>query len=225
MNQQVPTIRLIAIGDIHGCYDSFKTIVEEKIKLKKTDKLILLGDYIDRGTQSKEVVDYIIKLQDQNYDVIALLGNHESLLLNAYENPDLLSKWILNGASASLKSFGIDDISKLESKYLDFFKRLKYYFAYEDYLFVHAGFNDDIEDPFSDTYHMLWNCRENYNHKELNKMIIVHGHCPDATSSCDQAIINGGKIINIDTGCVYKDQYGFGRLTAVDLNYKIIHFA
>lgn len=57
--------RLFAIGDIHGCFDSLKELVEHKIQLKKNDKLILLGDYIDRGNKSKEVVDFIIKLKEE----------------------------------------------------------------------------------------------------------------------------------------------------------------
>lgn len=57
--------RLFAIGDIHGCFDSLKELVENKILLTKEDKLVLLGDYIDRGIKSKEVIDYIIDLQEK----------------------------------------------------------------------------------------------------------------------------------------------------------------
>lgn len=67
--------RLFAIGDIHGCFDSLKELVESNIQLDKNEKLILLGDYIDRGNKSKEVVDYIIDLLEKGYDVIPLIGN------------------------------------------------------------------------------------------------------------------------------------------------------
>lgn len=73
--------RLFAIGDIHGCFDSLKELVENKIQLQKDDKLILLGDYIDRGDKSKEVVDFIIGLLENGFDVIPLMGNHEAMLL------------------------------------------------------------------------------------------------------------------------------------------------
>ncbi len=78
--------RLFAIGDIHGCFDSLKELVENKIQLQKDDKLILLGDYIDRGDKSKEVVDYIIGLLENGFDVIPLMGNHEAMLLDAFED-------------------------------------------------------------------------------------------------------------------------------------------
>src|SRR5674476_416869 len=78
--------RLFAVGDIHGCYASFEKLIETKIKPRKTDKIILLGDLIDRGPQSKEVVDLIIDLQRKGFDIIPLLGNHEDMMLNALDN-------------------------------------------------------------------------------------------------------------------------------------------
>ena len=74
------TNRLFAIGDIHGCFDSFQELIENKIQLSKNDRLVLLGDYIDRGPKSKEVIDYIINLQAKGYNIIALAGNHEVML-------------------------------------------------------------------------------------------------------------------------------------------------
>ncbi|PIY32527.1 MAG: serine/threonine protein phosphatase, partial [Bacteroidetes bacterium CG_4_10_14_3_um_filter_42_6] len=134
--------------------------MEETIRIKHGDKVILLGDYVDRGTQSKEVVDYIIELQDKGFDVISLLGNHEAMLLDAYKNNDAVPLWIQNGGAETLKSFGINSPTNLQSKYIDFFKSLNLFYSIEEYLFVHAGFNDSIENPFEDTYHMIWKCRD-----------------------------------------------------------------
>ena len=78
--------RIFAIGDIHGCFDFLKELVENKIQLDKDDKLVLLGDYIDRGVKSKEVVDYIIDLHEKGYDITPLIGNHELLLLETFED-------------------------------------------------------------------------------------------------------------------------------------------
>ena len=78
--------RLFAIGDIHGCFDSFRKLVEDKIKISNRDKLVLPGDYIDRGKQSKDVIDYIIELQQRGFDIIPLTGNHESMLLDEIIN-------------------------------------------------------------------------------------------------------------------------------------------
>lgn len=116
------THRLFAIGDIHGCFDSLRTMIEQKIKIRKEDKIILLGDYIDRGPQSKEVVDYIIDLQNSGFDLVPLIGNHEAMLLDTLNNNEYFSIWIQNGGTETLRSFGISSLGKLAPRYIDFFK-------------------------------------------------------------------------------------------------------
>ena len=154
--------RLFAIGDIHGCFDSLKELVENKIQLQKSDKLILLGDYIDRGDKSKEVIDYIIELQEKGFNIVPLMGNHETMLLDAYENEKNISIWIQNGGNETLKSFDINSIKNLNPMYLKFFRELEHYYSLDEFLFVHAGFNDNLVNPFTDFYSMLWKCKESY---------------------------------------------------------------
>lgn len=216
--------RIFAIGDIHGCFDSLKELVENKIQLQKRDKLILLGDYIDRGDKGKEVVDYIIELQKKGFDIIPLMGNHETLLLDAFENEKNISKWIQNGGNETLKSFEITSIKDINPKYLKFFMELKYYYALNDFLFVHAGFNDNAVNPFTDFYSMLWKCKESYKNPLLTSKTIIHGHNPVSISKCNDRIQSKLSVINIDTGCVYNDKDGFGRLTALECNTGRILF-
>ena len=216
--------RLLAIGDIHGCFDSLKELVENKIQLKKNDKLILLGDYIDRGDKSKDVVDFIIELQEQGFDIIPLMGNHETLLLEAFENEKNVSKWIQNGGNETLKSFGIASINNLDLKYQTFFKELKYYYSLDEFLFVHAGFNDNVVNPFTDFYSMIWKCKESYNSPLLADKTIVHGHNPITVTKCNDRAESKHNVINIDTGCVYSNKDGFGRLSAYDCNTGRILF-
>lgn len=195
--------RLFAIGDIHGCFDSLKELVEIKIQLQKNDKFILLGDYIDRGDKSKEVVDFIMELQAQGFDIIPLMGNHEALLLDAFEDEKNISKWIQNGGDKTLKSFEISSLKNIDSKYIEYFKGLRYYYAFGDYLFVHAGFNDNVLNPFTDYYSMLWKCKETYTNPLLSDKTIVHGHNPVNVAKCEERVISKHRVINIDTGCVY----------------------
>ncbi len=216
--------RLFAIGDIHGCFDSLKELVENKIQLQKNDKLILLGDYIDRGDKSKEVVDYIIELQKKGFDVIPLMGNHEDMLLGAYENEKNTSIWIQNGANETLKSFEISSLKDIESKYIKFFKDLIYYYSFEETLFVHAGFNDNVLNPFTEYYSMLWKCKESYTNPILANKTIIHGHNSISFSKCEEGVLSKLNVINIDTGCVYKDVEDFGRLTAYECNSQRILF-
>lgn len=209
--------RLFAIGDIHGCYEQLKELVENEIQIKKTDKLIFLGDYIDRGNQSREVIDYIIELKKKNFDIVALIGNHESMLLDALDNYLLFPEWIQNGGSETMMSFGINSLKQLEQVYIDFFKGLQFYYLLNNFLFVHAGFNDRISNPFDDKYHMIWSRREKYTNPVLRDKTIIHGHTPVPQLICKQEIQNHNHVINIDTGCVYADIEGYGRLSAFEI--------
>ena len=209
--------RLFAVGDIHGCSDAFQKLVENEIEIKKSDKLILLGDYIDRGFQSKEVVDYIIDLQHKGFDIVPLMGNHEAMLLDTIDNKEHISRWIWNGGNKTLESFGVNSLEDLDQLYKSFFKTLQYYYSFNDFLFVHAGFNDEIINPFSDKYQMIWARREKYLHGSLIDKTIVHGHTPITQTHCKEIIQSNSRVINIDTGCVYTDRIGYGYLSALEL--------
>lgn len=216
--------RLFAIGDIHGCFDSLQELVENKIRLDIEDKLVLLGDYIDRGSQSKEIVDYIIYLRNSGFDIITLLGNHEMLLLEALEDDKNKSKWIQNGGAETLKSFEIESIKEISPEYLDFFKNLQTYFSFGEFLFVHAGFNDNIVNPFQDTYSMIWKSQAVYSNPLFADKVIVHGHRPLTIELCMKQLDQHKQVINIDTGCVYKEKAGYGKLTAIELYSKKLFF-
>jgi len=166
--------RLFAVGDIHGCFDSLNEMVENKIQLQQKDKLILLGDYIDRGDKSKEVLDFIIELKEKGFNVIPLIGNHETMLLDAFEDEKNTAKWVQNGGDKTLKSFKISSLKDIESKYIQFFQNLRHYYSFDDFFFVHAGFNDNAINPFIDYYSMLRKCKESYTNPLLaNKAIFM----------------------------------------------------
>ncbi len=209
------TNRLFAIGDIHGCFDQLQTLIEDKICLKKEDQLILLGDYIDRGVQSKEVVDFIIDLQNRGFNIFALHGNHEAMLLDAYYNESKFPLWIMNGGKETMSSFNIKDLKDLDVVYLNFFKSLIYYHPIDQYLFVHAGFND--ENPFVDQYSMLWKSKKSYKHPLLIDKTIIHGHSPVPLSYLEESVLAKKQVLPLDTGCVFSDKKGFGKLSAVEL--------
>ncbi len=216
--------RIFAIGDIHGCFNSMKELIEDKIQLKKNDKLIFLGDYIDRGPESKKVLDYITELQNNEYDVITLLGNHEAMLIDAYNDEGSIFKWIQNGGSETLKSFNIDALKNIEPKYLNFFNKLKLYYELDEFLFVHAGFNDKLENPFSDNYCMVWKSKKQYFNPLLKDRTIIHGHSPVPLRICQEQIKNNNKVINIDGGCVYSNKH-LGKLIAIEVNTRSLFIA
>jgi len=210
--------RLFAISDIHGCFKPFYELVTRGIDLKKSDRLILLGDYIDRGDQSREVIDFILDLTAGGFDITPLTGNHEIMLVDSYNDPEMLPLWLMNSGMTTLLSFNLDNIRELEDKYLRFFTGLDYYVSTGNCLFVHAGFNDLEADPFSDRYHMIWECSTSYSNPLLSDKTIIHGHRPKHLDFVRKQIVNRSNVIPIDTGCVYEKELGYGFLSALEVN-------
>ncbi len=209
--------RLFAISDIHGCYKTFYELVVNTIKLKKSDHLILLGDYIDRGDKSKEVIDFIIDLSGKGFNITPLTGNHELMMTDAYHNQDMLPLWLMNSGLSTLSSFDIQDIREMDNHYLDFFSNLEYYRVSGNFIFVHAGFDDYATNPFLDTRSMVWECRFSYDNPHLRNKTIIHGHRPKTIAYVKRMISEKSKVIPVDTGCVYDREQGYGNLSALEV--------
>lgn len=213
--------RLIAIGDIHGCLDELIELINEKLKATREDKIIFLGDYIDRGYMIRDTVDFIMALVQDGYDIVALRGNHEVMMLDAFVTGEF-ALWFQNGGESTLDSFGIGTGGRLEDKYLRFFDDLLWFYQFSDYLFVHAGFSD--ASPFTDRHEMIWTRNERYTNPLLTSKTVIHGHTPITKDQCAENVRRGKKVINIDTGCVYRGQ-GYGTLTAIELNSMRLYFS
>jgi len=215
------------VGDIHGCIKSFRNMVREKIRLTKDDTLFLLGDYIDRGPDSKAVLDFIMELQAESCNIKPILGNHEYMLLQSLEDEAEFANWKKNGSTQTLTSFGIplektDDpgsILLIPGIYIDYIRSLSYYEETDDFYFVHAGLGKDIENPKDDLETLFWSRREYYNRKILKGRILIHGHTPVSMVSIQDRVFDGdGKVLNLDGGCVYSHISGFGNLAGMDLD-------
>lgn len=200
-------MKTIVIGDIHGCYNELKTLIEDlttkHIYNKKKDRLIFLGDYIDRGDDSRLVVNYIRDIQKGNPNVIALKGNHEDMLLNYYDG-DKYSEWLYNGYEYTLKSYKNHN-SEFESD-IQWMRNLPLYYEDEDFVYVHAGIDkrQSMDKQRHDT--LLW-AREEfiYDTTPYNKRVIF-GHTPKYS----KPYYTYGSDICIDSGCVFG-----GALTAL----------
>ncbi len=207
----------MAIGDIHGCYEQLYLLITEIIDLKKDDKLVMLGDYIDRGPDSKGVLDLIMDLVSENFDIIPLMGNHEDMMLNAPGSAINNYNWMMNGGGETLQSFDVLSASEIDGRYMDFLSAMSRYHIRGDFIFVHGGFNDELDDPFSDEYSMLWERRFEYTSPVFRDKVIVHGHRPHPLDELQKQIEGSPSVINLDTGCVYGKERGLGDLTAIDL--------
>lgn len=96
--------RTFAIGDVHGCLTALQTLLKS-LSLKKSDSLIFLGDLVDRGPNSKEVIDLVLELR-KSHDTEVLMGNHEQLLLDSRFDADLFTDWFPVGGKETLQSYG-----------------------------------------------------------------------------------------------------------------------
>ncbi len=190
--------------------------------MQPDDELYLLGDYIDRGPDSKGVLDFILDLRQRGFNLRALYGNHEDMLMAAKADPESLILWLVNGGDAALESFKAADLDQIEDKYWEFISELEFYIELEDYILVHAGFNFAAPDPFTDTESMIWIRDFDLDESVLGNRSLVHGHTPTPLDEIYSSLQGEGiKDINIDGGCVFKQRLGY--LTALNLDTLELH--
>jgi serine/threonine protein phosphatase 1 len=201
--------KIFIIGDIHGCLDPLKRLMEKIPWRPDRDRLIFLGDFVDRGKNSKGVVDYVLSLHRYSSQIDCLIGNHEVLLLNYMDGNDR-GLYFLNGGWSTLESYMAE---KPEGKgllvpedHMSFYRSLKTYLELEDYYVVHAGFRPGVEIEKQNLEDMTW-IREPfiYSDYEFGKRVIF-GHTPFR-----EPLVLENKI-GLDTGAVYGN-----RLTCLEL--------
>lgn len=205
--------KIIALGDIHGCYHSMKVLLE-KLEPYYDRQFVFVGDYIDRGPGSKQVVDYLLEFA-KKVDCVFLRGNHEQMLLDAFRKGSN-NMWMMNGGRETIKSYNPDgDSLTLPETHREFYENTRLYYDTDNYFFVHAGLSpaktiaESIEDE-DEMQEFLWE-RSHLNAFETPwEKTVVFGHTPRPKP------IQKDKMIGIDTGCVF-DRVGYGKLTAVKL--------
>ena len=133
-------MRRYVIGDIHGCAKALRTLIEN-IDPTEEDELVFLGDYVDRGPNSRDVVQQIIDLRDQ-CKVIPLRGNHEIMLLGVVLGGLDDKVWLGNGGVSTVSSYG-GSLKKIPIPHLDFFQSFQTYYETNESIFVHAGYDPD----------------------------------------------------------------------------------
>ena len=187
------------------------------IKLTKQDKLYLLGDYIDKGPNSRSVLDFILELKDKNFELVVLRGNREENLLKVLSNKLNEDEWLKNGGEQTLKSFAkaskLGTIKGIPKKYIELLFSMEYCKIESKYWFVHAGFNFSKSDFLADKDSML-TIRPFYHSANNTNQIIIHGHTPMAFDEMISANAQNPRILCVDSGCIYANKKGMGRLTA-----------
>jgi serine/threonine protein phosphatase 1 len=210
--------KIFAIGDVHGCFDQLQALIKSIDIDQQSDTIIFIGDYIDRGSSSREVVDYVIELRAGFNNVVCLLGNHEQMFLRYLDGIDEVM-YLINGGAATLLAYGISRSEEPENRkgkipegHLQFFQSLLPYYETEDFVFVHAGLKPGLPLNEQTVHDLLWVRKEFiYSHYDFGKLV-VFGHSP-----LSYPLIMPNKI-GIDTGAVFG-----GKLTCLELPAMKIH--
>ncbi len=184
--------KLIVVSDIHGCYYSLMNLLEKSKYNEEEDFLVCIGDYIDRGKNSFEVLEYLIKLQKRvgNDRCVCLLGNHEDMAMNDQES------WRIpqNGSSKTRKSL-IKNNRRIKDYYW-WFKKLPIVYELNDICFCHAGFSyPKLKENTRDE--LLWGKYALYLSEPTEKQVIF-GHY-----AMKEVYKTPNNNIGIDTGCCF----------------------
>ena len=214
------------IPDIHGCAKTLKVLLEYQLKITKNDHLYFLGDYIDRGPDGKGVIDYLMHLQQEEYNVHFLKGNHEDMCVKAFE-ADKKKKlfggkhieqkeWEAVGAKKTLESFGVKHPREIPQLYIDWMNACLPYIELDEYIIVHAGMNFKIDNPFEDERSMMWTRKFKVDFNKSHGKKIIHGHIPVDYSFIDLVVRNpkGYDFIALDNGVFETNKPGKGNLMA-----------
>ncbi|TWU37080.1 metallophosphoesterase family protein [Novipirellula artificiosorum] len=200
--------RLIAIGDIHGCRVALDRLIDE-LNPTSRDIIVALGDYVDRGPDSRGVIDSLIELRNRT-QVVGLLGNHEEMMLEVVRGGEPPHGWLKHGGVETLDSYGFDGgLDFLPDAHIDFFDSLGDYFEFEDFFFTHAAYDPDTPLEHQPTEMLRWySLNDGFPAPHLSGKTGIVGH----TAMRDGEILDVGHLVCIDTYC-----YGGGWLTAIDL--------
>jgi serine/threonine protein phosphatase 1 len=212
--------RTIAIGDVHGCARALEAqfaIIEPR----PNDVIVTLGDYVNRGPDSRVVLDRLIELERRCH-LVPLLGNHDEMLLGlvgqarAGRSPLLIS-WLGMGGGATLESYGarrdslvVDDLARVPPEHVGFLRRCRDYHETDAHIFVHAQYEPDRAMDKQPMEVLRWeSLRDNIPVPHVSGKRAIVGH----SSQKSGEVFDLGHLVCIDTYC-----YGGGWLTALDVD-------
>ncbi len=205
--------RTIAIGDIHGCLTALQTLLD-LIRPTPEDTIITLGDYVDRGPDSKGVIDRLIQLNSETR-LIPIMGNHEEMMLSVVRDREEPYRWLQYGGVDTLDSYGFGgDLSVVPDLHLAFLDSLADFFETDSTIFLHANYNPLLPLADQPTDLLRWvKLSEYLPEPHMSGKRVILGHTHD----------RGGEVfwldhlICLDTYC-----YGGGWLTAFDVDSQTL---
>jgi serine/threonine protein phosphatase 1 len=200
--------RTIAIGDIHGCSAALDALLQW-IEPAEDDLIVALGDYIDRGPDSRAVIERMLELQ-KHCHLVPLLGNHELMLLQALQVPSTVNLWLRCGGSETMASYG--RFKDIPEEHLDFIRQCRSYYETPSHLFFHANYEPMLEPQEQPEDVLFWyHLHVSTPPPHRSGKTAILGHTPQP----DGEVLDLGHLVCIDTNC-----YGDGWLTALDVHSR-----
>jgi serine/threonine protein phosphatase 1 len=205
-------MRLLAIGDIHGCLTAFNALLD-LVSPQPDDRIVTLGDYVDRGPDSCGVLERLIDLHARGR-LIALRGNHDAMMLDI-RRAGIDPLWLSYGGNITLRSYGIaeDDIdlrqvlAKIPKRHWRFLEELLPYYETEEHIFVHANLYPNLPLEEQPDYMLYW--------ERLDEPV---AHFSGKTVICGHTRQKSGVPLDLDTSiCIDTNVYDGGWLTCLDL--------
>ena len=227
--------RIYVVGDIHGCIgelDALLFYLQAKEKLSSEDMVIFLGDYIDRGTDSSDVIELLFQFGEDNPNCVFLRGNHEDMMLSYFGLGGRMGDVFLkNGGAATIKSYGAylsdapmpEVYASIPERHRYFLQSLSSMVMIENYVFVHGGLNPfrDLEKQLE--HEIFWIRDDFLLHPHSFDKLVVFGHTPFR-----EVLIEFPYKIGLDTGLVFGNKLSCmelrsRRLLQVKRNTKKVH--
>jgi serine/threonine protein phosphatase 1 len=201
--------RTIAIGDIHGCLAALETLLAA-IRPQADDRLVLLGDYVDRGPDSRGVIERLLQLQRQCH-LVPILGNHDELMLKVYDGQrQLYIDWLLFGGQATMDSYGLEEPGEIAAAHIEFLRSCPLFYESDSHIFVHGNYYAEAPLEAQPAKTLLWeSLKVRQPGPHCSGKLAIVGH----TSQKNGEILDLGYLKCIDTCC-----YGQGWLTALDVH-------
>jgi serine/threonine protein phosphatase 1 len=199
--------RVIAVGDIHGCVKALRALIDI-VRPQADDTLVPLGDCVDRGPDSRQVIEELLSLRER-CRLVPLIGNHEEMMLNFLDDRPQPDNWLEVGGLATLKSYS----SKLDPKeiapgHVEYIRGWGDFFETSSHFFVHANYEPERRLVEQHWQTMRWqSLKLSIPGPHLSGKTAVVGH----TSLKDGEILDVGHLVCLDTYC-----WGGGWLTALD---------
>jgi serine/threonine protein phosphatase 1 len=214
-------MKCYVVGDIHGCLEELETLLES-LPLQLQDRIVFLGDYIDRGPDSKAVISFLLERErKKEQELIFLKGNHEDMFLSYLGLPgNYGNMFLFNGGGATLASYGIspgamspeETRSSIPASHLQFLQTLRKYYLMEPFLCIHAGIHPQKTLSEQDDVETLWIRDEFISNRHILPYTVLFGHTPQR-----EVLFHLPYKICLDTGLVYGNQ-----LSCLEVSEKVL---